>query len=218
MSSTWDEIHASREWGKYPPEHVIRWVARNWYGVADRSQVRLLDIGCGQGACTWYMGREGFSVWAVDSSPAAIEKLELRIATEDDACIVHTAVGDIANGVLDVPLIDGALDNFCTYILSDADQRKAIAEAHRVLKPGGKFLSCSFGTRTTGYNPCNQIEPDVFNPTEGPLAGLGPATFRQYSELHGLYDVFGKIEIDSLEWTTGGGKVKVEAWIVEGTK
>jgi hypothetical protein len=46
----WEQIFSSREWGKYPPEHVVRFVDRNSYRVPDRKQVRLLEVGCG-GRC-----------------------------------------------------------------------------------------------------------------------------------------------------------------------
>ena len=46
----WEEIFRSSEWGKYPPERVIRFVARNFYRVLDRKKVRLFKVGCGHGA------------------------------------------------------------------------------------------------------------------------------------------------------------------------
>lgn len=27
----WENIHANQEWGKYPSEQVVRFVARNYY-------------------------------------------------------------------------------------------------------------------------------------------------------------------------------------------
>lgn len=45
----WEEIYRKQEWGKYPPEYVIRFIARNFYHAADRRCVRLLDLGCDPG-------------------------------------------------------------------------------------------------------------------------------------------------------------------------
>lgn len=42
----WEEIHAKNEWGKYPSESVVRFVARNYY-KKDREKIRILDFGCG---------------------------------------------------------------------------------------------------------------------------------------------------------------------------
>ena len=44
----WETIHATEEWGKYPSEPVIRFVARNYYNK-DRRCITMLDFGCGGG-------------------------------------------------------------------------------------------------------------------------------------------------------------------------
>ncbi len=70
----WEEIHQEVEWGgKYPSEEVIRFIARNYYG-ADRENTKILDLGCGTGAVTWFLAREGFDTMGVDGSSVAIEK------------------------------------------------------------------------------------------------------------------------------------------------
>ena len=43
----WEKIHSTQAWGQYPPESVIRFVARNYYRVSDRKQIKILDFGCG---------------------------------------------------------------------------------------------------------------------------------------------------------------------------
>lgn len=30
----WEEVHSKTEWGQYPTEHVIRFIARNYYNTA----------------------------------------------------------------------------------------------------------------------------------------------------------------------------------------
>ena len=69
----WEEIHTKQEWGKYPPENLIRFIARNYYKMK-RESVKILDFGCGGGACTWFLAREGFDVFAFDGSPTAVKK------------------------------------------------------------------------------------------------------------------------------------------------
>ncbi|EAI6148112.1 SAM-dependent methyltransferase, partial [Campylobacter jejuni] len=34
----WEQIFSKKEWGKYPSENVIRFIARNFYNVQDRSK------------------------------------------------------------------------------------------------------------------------------------------------------------------------------------
>ena len=78
----WEQIFRSRQWGKYPPEHLVRFVAGNFYGAPNRGAVHLLEIGCGPGANVWFMAREGFTVSAIDGSPTAISLAGERLASE----------------------------------------------------------------------------------------------------------------------------------------
>src|SRR4051812_49166589 len=105
----WEHIHTHQDWGKYPPEHVIRFIARAFYGAPDRSQVRILDVGAGQGACTWYVAREGFFVAAIDCAPA-IEKLKQRLSAERLA--VDARAGDAVTLPWESGTFDAAIDNF----------------------------------------------------------------------------------------------------------
>src|SRR5271156_1950170 len=78
----WEDIFCSKSWGRYPPEHIIRFIARTFSGVRDRSTIRLLEIGCGPGANIWFMAREGFSVCGIDGSATAIDRAKQRLASE----------------------------------------------------------------------------------------------------------------------------------------
>ena len=49
FDETWEKIHSTREWGQYPSESVIRYVARNFYKSNPRKAVKILDFGCGGG-------------------------------------------------------------------------------------------------------------------------------------------------------------------------
>ena len=69
----WEDIHKNKEWGRYPSEEVIRFVARNYYNQ-DRDKVKILDFGCGAGANTWFLAREGFDTYAFDGSKTAVKR------------------------------------------------------------------------------------------------------------------------------------------------
>ena len=77
----WEKVHRKTECGQYPTEHVIRFIARNYYNT-ERMNTRILDFGCGGGAHTWYLAREGFDVYAFDGSESAICKLDARLQRE----------------------------------------------------------------------------------------------------------------------------------------
>ena len=70
----WENIFASRGWGAYPPEELVRFIARNFRTVPDRSQVHVLEIGCGPGPNIWFLAREGYAAAGIDGSPTAIRQ------------------------------------------------------------------------------------------------------------------------------------------------
>lgn len=82
FNEEWETVHSTQEWGMYPTEHVIRFIARNYYNVPERGKIKILDFGCGTGAHTWYLAREGFDAYAFDGSESAIRRAKERFAKE----------------------------------------------------------------------------------------------------------------------------------------
>jgi len=209
----WVAIFGEREWGKYPPEHGIRFIARHFYGAPDRRKVRLLDLGCGPGACTWYMAREGFDVAGVDGSATAITRARGRLAGE--GLEADLRVGDFA--VLPWPdaYFDGAVDNAALYATPLSNARKTVCEAYRVLKPGGLFLSAAFTDRTWGYGTGPQVEPGGFAcVSEGPLADSGFQRFLGRPQIEELYTPFSTIGLETSSHTRENMSRTIELWII----
>ena len=85
FDNKWEELHSTMEWGSYPSEEIIRFVARNFY-KKNREEVKLLDVGCGAGSVIWYLCREGFKPYGFDGSPSAIEKARQRLQVRKYEC------------------------------------------------------------------------------------------------------------------------------------
>ena len=80
----WERIFRERsQWGRYPPEELVRFVARYYYGSNDRGSVRFLEVGCGPGAGpSWYLAREGYAFCGIDGSGTAVEMARRRFRDE----------------------------------------------------------------------------------------------------------------------------------------
>lgn len=214
---TWEQVFRSKEWGKYPPEYVVRFVASRWYGTTHREGVRLLDVGCGPGACAWYMAREGFSVSALDGSATAIRRLEGRLAAE--GLRADCRVGDAVSLPWPDATFDGVVDNVCLSSNRLADVRRIASEVLRVLKPGGEFISASLSDRSWGYGLGRGVEFGGFTDArEGPMAGKGFGLYLGRAQLDEVFREFCRFVVDRVTWTLDGMAREVEFWIVLATK
>ena len=79
-TNIWNNIFINRDsCGYYPPEELIRFIAKKYYHVTDRKNIKILEVGCGPGGGpSWYIAREGFSYFGIDGSVIAIEKAKKR--------------------------------------------------------------------------------------------------------------------------------------------
>lgn len=218
----WEPLFASRAWGRYPCEELVRFISRQFAQASDRSQVKVLDFGCGPGRNVWFMVREGFSVAGIDGSPTAIRQAAERLAADS-----------LPNGL---PRVDLRCDNFChlpwadgtfdavvdieaLYANSMPIIRQCLAEVHRVLKPNGTFFGRMFGDSTTGAHTGEQIEPGTSaNPTEGPCGGYGVAHFFSEEEFLPLFEAFASVSVDSLRRSIGGNSTQIFEWLVTAHK
>lgn len=160
----WNDVHKAKQWGRWPSEHLVRFVMRNY---PDRAGLRALDIGCGGGAQSMFLLQEGFEVRAIDGSEAAIEKINLRAASRlFDGHRLGAQVADACNLPWIAPCFDLAVDVCCLQHLSEDDARIAIAETARVLKPGGKFFSVTarWSDTTKGDTPLRKMRREEVAP------------------------------------------------------
>jgi ubiquinone/menaquinone biosynthesis C-methylase UbiE len=209
----WEQIFSSREWGKYPPEHVVRFVARTFYRVERRNDVRLLEIGCGPGANVWFMAREGFKVSGIDGSATAIRKAKERLSKE--GLEADLQVGNFAFLPWPDNAFDGVLENVSLCCNGSDAIGAALSEVQRVLKPGAPFQASFFTTRTWGYGAGTTVETDGFEDiTEGPLVGTGFCLFLTRERLEQFFRNFVDASIDRISWTMESEKHLVEQFVI----
>ncbi len=125
---------------------------RVWDGVLDdlhlRGDERVLDMGCGRGAVLTAVARRlntgrvtGVDLWSTHDQSGNARDVTLRNASlEGVQDRIDIETGDMRalpfpDGVFDVVVSSLAIHN----IHSNTDRAKAITEAWRVLKPGGRL-------------------------------------------------------------------------------
>src|SRR5690348_12313026 len=126
FSALAERYDALRNTGEFWPELVERVVE-----LGDLRGRRVLDVGSGTGKwATVLAERYGCKVWGVDSSPEMLEVARRR---------VPAGVGLKVGRVEDLPFKDGWFERVLMSLsLHLADRPRALAEAFRVLEPGGR--------------------------------------------------------------------------------
>ncbi|MDX1674312.1 MAG: class I SAM-dependent methyltransferase [Longimicrobiales bacterium] len=107
---------------------------------------RILDLGCGWGRHTTLLAGAGHDVVGLDLSLPLLRRVRRRTGPDDHPGRAGTPLRLVAGDMLRLPLADERFDvvlNLATSLglfLDDAPATRALAEARRVLRPGGRLL------------------------------------------------------------------------------
>lgn len=110
-----------------------------------QAPAKVLDIGCGGGLLSNYLATKGHSVTGIDLSKSSLET-----AQKYDQTKLVTFI--CADGT-QIPLPDGSYDVVCAmdFLEHVEDPAKVVAEASRLLRPGGIFFYHTFNRNFLSY-------------------------------------------------------------------
>lgn len=103
---------------------------------------RVLEVACNRGFTLIDLARRfGVSAEGIDADPAVIEQAQKNIEGAGLADSVHVQVGDATALPFADASFDVVLNEAMLTMLPPEAKAKAVAEYHRVLKPGGVLLT-----------------------------------------------------------------------------
>jgi 2-polyprenyl-3-methyl-5-hydroxy-6-metoxy-1,4-benzoquinol methylase len=197
VAKVWEPVLKTRQ-AKYPNEIFVRFVARNFYAVPDRSRVEFLDIGCGAGANTQYLLEEGFSVTALDATDVALNWLENRLSFKKIYAghRLTKAHSDAQTWIYPENSFDCIMDiNTLCHV-----EHPPYFAIHDALKKDGKFF-------------CIAPAHDTW---KGVGEGKGFTRFRTCVELGHDLRMFSNVNIDWASYPDRGNRIN--SWIVEASR
>lgn len=135
-AAVWEALYHSGHRLQYPGEMLVRLTYR--YLDPQRHQ-RVLDYGFGTGENLVHLARRGFSVAGVEVSESALAVAQERLAGLAEPGALVLKEGDR------IPFRSDRFDAVIAWqVLCYNDEtglQRALAELHRVLRPGGRFLA-----------------------------------------------------------------------------
>lgn len=157
FDTVWEERYRNPAYrNRYPWSSVVQFVFRNTPKDREPAEIRILEVGCGNGANLWFAAREGFQTVGIDGSQTAISHARdwfRREGLDGEFCVGNFAEIPFPDGVFDM-VIDRAALSFS----NDPTMRSALGEIHRVLRSGGRFMFTPYSDRCTSFDGLPDID------------------------------------------------------------
>jgi ubiquinone/menaquinone biosynthesis C-methylase UbiE len=139
LTPLYDAVNAiAMRQGRWRPRLVER-------AVGSGAPTRILDLGCGTGEMALAIARasQAVTVIGVDGDAEVLRRAAAKARAEGVELELHEALAG------SIPLADADVDCVVSTLmfhhLAPTAKRAALAEARRVLAPGGKLLICDVG-------------------------------------------------------------------------
>jgi 2-polyprenyl-3-methyl-5-hydroxy-6-metoxy-1,4-benzoquinol methylase len=217
FDENWEQIFKSRGWGKYPSEDVIRFIALTFKNEVERSQIRILDLGCGGGSHTWFLAREGFETYGIDGSESGIKQAKALL--DYNGLKANLTVGDFTHLNYPEKFFDVIIDSSAVQHNTMPNVQNIHRQIHALLKPGGSFCGIMINTLTSGWQNAEKIEENTYtNFKSGPIQRDLLVHFFTEEEISKLMDEYEEFNLERTTRTVNNGKDQYGHFVVTGRK
>jgi len=210
----WEDVFSSQEWGKYPPIELIKFIAKNFYSVKKRKDIKILELGSGPGPNLWYMAREGFCVYGLEGSQTACDTATKRLKDENlEDKIGSIKSGDYFDSLDEFPddYFDAIIDIESLYCNPFDRTKDIVTKSFKKLKVGGKMFSMTFANKEW-LSTDEDVEHHAINSPE--IRGYFRYTTREDIDLlyKNSYNEIEKIEMLELH---SDAETSRKEWLIE---
>ncbi len=196
----WEEKYAAGHASYYPWDAVVSFVFRNVPRDRPRSEIQIMEVGFGTAPNLWFAAREGFKVSGVEASSRAVDFAVSRFLREGLSGVL--LLGDYTCLPFDDYSFDLVIDRGSLCCVGAKAQKLAVAEIHRCLRKGGRFLHNALGDSHSSMLT-GELGQDglIINITGGALVGVGQLCFTSRSELNSRFaDGWKLLQVQRREW------------------
>ncbi|MBN8444812.1 MAG: class I SAM-dependent methyltransferase [Gammaproteobacteria bacterium] len=161
---------------RYPNEQLIGFIAGNYFkaDAATRSQIKVLELGCGSGANLWFVAREGFDVTGIDFAPSGIALCQTMLDIWQVEAKLQIA--DMTALPFENESFQVIFDVVSMQHLTLVQHAAALHEAYRCLQAGGQYFSYHLAENSFIRQEVTEMVDEctvVDIPAGLPLAGNG---------------------------------------------
>lgn len=212
----WEDKYAAGHVQNYPWDMVVSFVFRNVPRDRPRSEIKIMEVGFGSAPNLWFAAREGFKVAGVEGSSSAVDFAVERF--KRDGLSGDLRVGDFTSLPFDDDSFDLVIDRGSLVCVGAEAQKNAVAEVHRCLRKGGRFLHNAYGDSHSSMR-AGVLGADglINNIAGGTLVGVGQLHFTSRAELNERFaDGWNLLQVQRREWVdmlSVSGDIHAE-WVV----
>lgn len=164
---SWNDLFADPRFHWTEPDPGVVETAPRWRAEGRRV---IYDLGCGAGRHMAFLQAEGFELFGSDVAANGLRACAQALRSAQLPARVTMAdmtAAPFATGTFDAGLATNVLNHN-----PRAKLVEAMAEIHRVLRPGGEFYLTVLNTWDWRYGSGEEVESDSFVLGEGPEQGI----------------------------------------------